>query len=83
MREEQRALLEPVRQDFLRQLRVALARIDTAVDPHRRIRIDVSRGQLSRLAAEKRLRLRLQARKTAISTAAHAPLWLVRRLRAK
>lgn len=83
MPEEQRVLLEPVRQHFLRQLRVALARLDSAVDPHRRIRIDVSRRQLSRLAAEKRLRLRLRARKTAISTAAHAPLWLVRRLRAK
>lgn len=83
MSEEQRVLLEPVRQDFIRQLRAALAELDSAVDPHRRIRIDVSRRQISRLAAEKRLRLRLQARRTAISTAAHAPLWLWRRLRVR
>jgi hypothetical protein len=83
MPQEQQNLLAPVREGFLRQLQVALAGIDSETDPHRRVRIDVSRRQLGRLEAEKRLRLRIRAHKTVISRAAYAPLWLLRRLRDK
>ena len=79
----QRLLLEPVRQDFIHKLRAALSGLDSPVDPDRRVRIEVSRRQISSLAAEKRLRRRLLARKTAISTAAFGPLWLARRLRVR
>jgi hypothetical protein len=76
----QRALLEPMRERFLQRFRGALEAIDTDADPTRTIRIDVSRRELRRLAAERRLRQRLRARRTAISRLAAGPLWLVRRL---
>ena len=81
--DEQRRLREPMRQDFIARLREALCELDSAADSDRQVGIDVSPGQVARLASEKRLRRRLHARRTAVSTAAFAPLWLLRRLRAK
>jgi hypothetical protein len=78
----QRALLEPMRERFLLRFQAALEVIDTDADPNRTIRIDVSRRELRRLAAERRLRQRLRARRTAIARVAAGPLWLARRLRA-
>jgi hypothetical protein len=81
MPEEQRNLLAPVRDRFIGQCRAALAAIDSEVDPTRTLRIDVSPRQLRQLAAEKRLRRRLQARKTALGRAAYVPLRLLRHFR--
>jgi hypothetical protein len=83
MPEEQRHLLAPVRERFIGQCRAALAAIDSEVDPTRTIRIDVAPRQLRQLAAEKRLRLRLQARRTALGLAASVPLRLLRHFRGK
>jgi hypothetical protein len=81
MTEEQRKLRAPVRERFYPQFQAALEAIDVAADPCRTIRIEVSRSQLQRLEAEKELRLRIQARKTGISTVAQLPIRLLRRLR--
>jgi hypothetical protein len=80
---EQRRLLAPVLEEFLRRFRTALEAIDSEVDPDLRVRIDVSPGQVRRLAAERRLRRRLRARTTAIARIARAPLWLRHRLRGR
>jgi len=81
MSQAQQNLLAPVRERFLQQLRVALEKIDSEPNPHRKVRIDLSREQLRRLAAEKRLQRRLRARNTAIGRLAAPALWLLRRLR--
>jgi hypothetical protein len=82
MTDEQWRMVSPAQDGFLQRFRAAWEAIDTQMDPHRRIYIDVAPGQQRRLQAERRLRLRLQARGTAISRAAYAPMWLLRRLRA-
>jgi hypothetical protein len=60
-----RNLIEPVRQRFLQQFKVALMAIDSEADPYRTIRIDVPRSLLRTLEAEKRRQQRL-ARRTGI-----------------
>jgi hypothetical protein len=79
---DQWALLEPARERFLERFGAALAAIDSDVDPARTVRIAVSRHELRRLAAERRLRQRLRARRTALARLATGPLWLARCLRA-
>jgi|SRR5262245_15741619 len=81
--EEQRNLLAPVREHFLRQFQEALAAIDSAVDSRQTIRIDVSRRQLRRLQAEKQFELRLRAVRGILAQAAHVPLSLLRHFRDK
>jgi hypothetical protein len=78
--EEQIRLREPIRQNFFPKLQAGLEAIDSTADPNRAVRIDVSPRQQRRLAAEKRLHLRLQARKTALAWMADLtirPLWRV------
>lgn len=82
MTPEQWRMVAPAQDGFLQRFRAAWEAIDTQMDPHRRTSIDVAPEQQRRLQAERRLRLRLQARRTAISRAAYAPMWLLRRLRA-
>ena len=83
MTAEQWQMVAPAQDGFLRRFRAAWEAIDIELDPNRSIRIEVSPEQRRRLQAERRLRLRLQARRTAISCAAYAPMWLLRRLRAR
>jgi hypothetical protein len=70
-----------VRQIFFPSLQAALEAIDSVADPSQTVRIEVSQRQRRRLAAEKQLRLRIQARKTAISQGADLLLRSIRRLR--
>jgi hypothetical protein len=65
--EEQMRLRDPVRQIVQPGLVAALEAIDSAADPSRTVRIEISQGQRRKLAAEKWLRSRVQERKTAIS----------------
>jgi hypothetical protein len=81
MTPEQWAMVTPAQECFLQRFRAAWEAIDTDLDPHCRIRIVVSPRQQRRLRAERRLRRRLQARRTAVSCAAYGPRWLLRRLR--
>jgi hypothetical protein len=78
--EPQRAPLEPMRQRFLQRLQEALEAIDTDVDPARTIRFDLPRRQLRKLEAEKRLRRRLQARRTAMAQLVSGPARIARRV---
>jgi hypothetical protein len=80
MSQEQQELLAPVRERFLQQLGAALERIDSGADPHRTVRIHLSRVQLQRLTAENRLRRRLRARKTALGHLGRPAVRLLRRL---
>jgi hypothetical protein len=76
--EEQWRVRDPIRHLFFERFRTALEALDSTVDPGRTVRIDVSSGQLRKLAAEKLLRSRIQARKTALSLATDLvirPLW--------
>jgi hypothetical protein len=76
-------VLAPAQEAFLRRFEAAFEAIDTDIDPRRTIPIDVSPTQIRRLRAEKRLKSRLLARRTAISLIARSPGWLVRRLAAR
>ena len=79
--EEQRRLRDPVRQLVFPSLQAALEAIDSVADPSQTVRIEVSQMQRRKLSAEKRLRLHVQARKTAISQTAGLLLRSIRRLR--
>ena len=82
MSAEQWKVLAPVQEAFLRRFEAAFEAIDTDVDPGRTVPIDVSPRQLRRLEAERRLKSRLLARRTAVSLIARTPGWLLRRLAA-
>jgi hypothetical protein len=82
MTAEQWRMVAPAQDGFLERFRDAWQAIDTEIDPQRKTGIEVTPGQQRRLQVERRLRLRLQARRTAISYAAHTPMWFLRRLRA-
>jgi hypothetical protein len=82
MSAEQWNVLAPVQEAFMRRFEAAFEAIDTDVDPGRTIPIDISPRQLRRLEAEKRLKSRLLARRTAVSLIARTPRWLLRRLAA-
>jgi hypothetical protein len=71
---DERSLLALTREGFRREFQAAWEGIDSAVDPGRTIRIDVSPRQLRRLRAESRLRARLRARTTVISRMAYPPI---------
>jgi hypothetical protein len=75
---EQRNLRAPVRDGFFRRFRAAWEMIDSEVDPTRKIRINVSRRQLRKLVAERRLMARLRARKTILSRVAYPPMCRLR-----
>ena len=77
--EEQTRLRDPIRQHFFPNFQAALEAIDSVADPSRAVRIKVSQRQQRRLAAEKRLGLRVQARKTAMSQIANLLIWPLRR----
>ena len=79
--EEQRRLRDPVRQLFFPSLQAALEAIDCVADPSQTIRIEVLERQRRKLRAEKLLRLRIQARKTAISQGVDQLLRSIRYLR--
>lgn len=79
--EEQRRLRDPVRQVFFPSLQAALEVIDSVADPNQTVRIEVSRKQQRRLADEKRLRLRVEARQTPISRGSRPLLRAIRHLR--
>jgi hypothetical protein len=79
--EEQRRLRDPVRQLFFPSLQAALEVIDSVVDPSDIVRIEVSQRQRRKLCAEKRLRLRVQERKTVTSKIAPLLLRSIRHLR--
>jgi hypothetical protein len=78
---EQIRLRDPVRQVFFPSLQAAIEAIDSAEDPRQMVRIEVSQRQCRKLGAEKRLRLRVQARKTVISQGARPLLQSIRYLR--
>jgi len=82
MTAEQWRMVAPAQDGFLERFRAAWQAIDTEIDPQRKACIEVTRGQQRRLQVERRLRLRLQARRTAISYAGHTPMWFLRRFRA-
>jgi len=79
--EEQRRLRDPVRQVFFPSFQAAWEVIDCVADPSQTVRIEVSPRQLRKLDEEKRLCLRLQARKTAVSQVGGPLLRSIRRLR--
>ncbi len=79
--EELRRLRDPVRQIVFPSLQAAFEAINSAADPSQTVRIEVSQRQRRKLSAEKRLRLHVQARKTAISQTARLLLPPLRRLR--
>lgn len=78
---EQWRLRDPVRETFFPGFQAAFEAIDSAADPNQTIRIEISPSQLRKLDAEKRLRLRVVARKTALSQTAGPILRTLRRLR--
>jgi hypothetical protein len=82
MSAEQWTVLAPAQEAFLRRFEAAFEAIDTDIDPCRTIPIDVSPRQVRGLEAERRLKTRLLARRTAISLIARGPGWLLRRLSA-
>lgn len=79
--EEQRRVRDPVRQLFFASLQAALEAIDSVADPSQTVRVEISQKQRRMLGAEKQLRLRIQARKTAISQSARLLLRSIRHLR--
>ena len=79
--EEQRRLRDPVRQVFFPSLQAALEEIDSVADPSSTVRVEISQRQQRKLRAEGRLRLRIQATKTAISQGAGLLLRSIRWLR--
>lgn len=68
--EEQISLREPIRENFFPKFQAAFESIDSTADPSQMVRIEVSKRQLRKLAAEKSQRQRLQARQMAISRVA-------------
>jgi hypothetical protein len=74
----QERLLAPVRNGFLQQFGAALEKIDRPLDPDRVIRVDISNRERRRLETEKRLKLRLRTRRTAISHLRPVVNWLRR-----
>ena len=80
MSADQWTVLAPAQEAFLRRFEAAFEAIDTDMDAGRTIPIDISPKQIRRLQAEKRLKSRLLARRTAISRIARTPGWLLRRL---
>ena len=82
MSAEQWKVLAPAQEAFMRRFEVAFDAIDTDVDPGRTVPIDVSPRQLRRLEAEKRLKARLLARRTAVALITGPPGWLRCRLAA-
>ncbi len=82
MSAEQWKVLAPAQEAFLRRFEAAFEAIDSDMDPGRTVPIDVSPRDIRRLGAEKRLKSRLLARRTAISLIARPPGRLLRRLAA-
>jgi len=80
MSAEQWTVLAPAQEAFVRRFEAAFEAIDTDMDAGRTVPIDISPKQIRRLQAEKRLKSRLLARRTAISGIARTPGWLLRRL---
>jgi len=80
MSAEQWTVLAPGQEAFLRRFEAAFEAIDTDMDAGRTVPIDISPKQIRQLHAEKRLKSRLLARRTAISRIARTPGWLLRRL---
>lgn len=72
---EQQSLLAPVRDGFLHRCGAALEKIDSTADSNRLVRAEVSETERRELKAERELKLRLRARKTAISRLHPAFLW--------
>ena len=79
--DEQRRLRDPVRQVFFPSLQAAFEAIDTVADPSQTVRIEVSPKQHQKLDHERRLRLRVEARKTIISRGLGPLFRSIRRLR--
>ncbi len=76
--EEQKRLRAVVRQHFQPRFRAAWEAIDSPANPDHTISVRVSERQRRKLAAEKQLRLRIQARKTTFAAMANfliRPLW--------
>jgi len=76
--EEQKHLRALVRQHFRPRFQAAWEAIDSPADPNRTISVKVSEHQRRRLAAERQLYLRIQARKTVLAAMANLlirPLW--------
>jgi hypothetical protein len=80
--EEQESLLAPVRSRFLQQFGASLEKIDAPADPNRVIRIDISERERRELEAEKRLKLSIRNRGTAVSRLRPVVSWLRRGFRA-
>jgi hypothetical protein len=78
---EQWRLRDPVRETFFPKFQAAFEAIDSAEDPTQTIPLEISPRQLRQLDAEKRHRLRVLARKTALSQTAGPILRSLRRLR--
>ena len=64
---EQENLLAPMRSRFLQQFGAALEKIDAPADPKHVVHVDISERERREVDAERRLKLRLRSRKTAIS----------------
>jgi hypothetical protein len=78
----QESLLAPVRNSFLERFGAALEKIDRTTDPHRAICVDVSERERREVEAERRLKRRVRARKTALSQMRPVVTGLRRRLSA-
>jgi hypothetical protein len=79
--EEQRRLRDPVRKQFFPNFQAALEAIDSRADPREIVRIEISSRQRRKLEVEKRMRLRVQARKTVVSQGAGLLIRSLRHLR--
>ena len=78
--DEKRRLRQPVREEFFPNFQMALEAIDSQADPGESIPISVSPGQRRELEIEKKLRLRVRERKTAISWCARRVARSLRRI---
>ena len=61
--EDQDNLVDPVRNWFLQQFGAAFEKLDRSVDPNHMMHIDISESERRKLESERRLKLRLRARR--------------------
>jgi len=74
--QEQRDLLEPTRNRFLRHLGVALEKLDGPANPTKTIRVEISETERRRVEVERELKFRLRARRTIFRRLEPAISWL-------
>jgi len=80
MSAEQWKVLAPAQEAFLRRFEAAFEAIDSDLDPGRTVTIEIAPRDIRRRDAERRLKSRFLARRTAISLITRTPGRWLRRL---